>query len=466
MQATASLQSWDMWPNSNNINNLAGTPVNNLSGSFGSGSFGAFGFGISDHHVAHTGTSAAGNPGASALDMDTDSLISMSLSMFEEDLFFGLPLDSNNSGAGTSGTSGSVSGGTGGAAVTAAASTAGGATTATGIQLTGSSMQHHFSNSLGLGSLCDMMDLVNDDPDDEDDVDYDDLLDLHSQLAEELLFDMEEDIIDPVMQEVEAAIQAGELNSLFDQFERTEKTINQLLRNSGSEDGPEIVDIDQDVEIPFEQQVVPKSCPAASQTAGNKKSTERLEKGVTGFRIGNDGDKNPNSLLANKTQTPRPVSTGTVVSPVLKGTRNGGKEKRRKKKKSSTSGGMSLLAKPKSSHNIKAPTASPVLQSKVQPTSRPAAPALVVLRPQQSQNLMRPVITIMPVTSVSGCANSYTTCTTGGMSTTIRRISCVPMAADHDYCPSGKAMTSTKSTSSSSSHNSSSSSSRPSDALG
>ena len=112
---------------------------------------------------------------------DTDSLISMSLSMFEEDLFFGLdPLDNNLS----------------------------------------SSMQKHFDFHAD-----------DDEEEDDDDEEMDKLL-LHSQLAEELLFGDED--IDPVMQEVEAVIVANDLNSVIDQFEQTEKTITQFFHANNS----------------------------------------------------------------------------------------------------------------------------------------------------------------------------------------------------------------------------------------
>ena len=148
-------------------------------------------------------------------DLETDNQISMSLSMFDDDLFFGLSLDAQQSSA--AGNGGSTN---------------------------GWHMSHLFED----------YDFDEEDGDGEMDEDEDLLLD--SQLAQQLFGcrsdeELEESVVlsggdlvvDPVMvQEVETVIEAGDLDSLIDQFEE-KSMIAQLFGSSSGGGGAMMADL-------------------------------------------------------------------------------------------------------------------------------------------------------------------------------------------------------------------------------
>lgn len=244
---------------------------------------------------------------------DTDSLISMSLSMFEEDLFFGLgPLDHP------------------------------------------SSMQKHFDFH------------ADDEDDDEDEEEEVDELLLHSQLAEELLFG-EDDMIDPVMQEVEAAIEAGDLNSLIDQFEQSEKTIQQLFTGSSNAGEQEEEDRScgfsilqhEDVCMPAAASASASAKSAANANTAGMGSEKKRHASAAAAAAAASAPAAASSKASGASCSPAPASTSgrslisasgrkavdcnnnSISSSVKK---NGGIVKKSKKNRSN--GGISLLAKP------------------------------------------------------------------------------------------------------------------------
>jgi hypothetical protein len=287
MQATASQlpNSWSnmMWPaDSHNSSGIGGISHD---------------FGIDDH--------------------ETDSLISMSLSMFEEDLFFGLgPMD-----------------------------------TPTG--LSSSSFQKHFDLQSAITGMPGAGD------EEDDDVDVDDVVDqflLQSQLADELFAD-DDDMIDPVMQEVEAAIEAGDLNSLIDQFEQSEKTIQQLLCGSGSTGSSASASACNESSILFHEGEEKKQ----KQDDVSLMPQQAVRKPASSSKKPAAAVSSSKTCTANRSANPAVISARNKIaaidannnSPAVRNKNRGNKAKagsvvKKSKKKFRSTDGMSLLAKPNS----------------------------------------------------------------------------------------------------------------------